>query len=400
MKKVILITNYWHFEVEKASSRYRTLAQMLSENGNKLEVVTSSFYHATKRHRDYNEAFLNSFDYKVTLLYEPGYRKNISLQRLKSHKIFAKSVMNYLKKSEKPDVIFLVVPSLDVADSVSAYARKNKIPLIVDIQDLWPEAFKMALNIPIISDMLFAPMLCKANRIYKRADRIVAVSDTYVQRGLKVNKNDNKGLYVYIGSDLNYVSEKLKLNHIEKPNSEFWITYIGALGHSYDIKLVIDSLKILNDEGISNIVFNVMGSGVLADEFKRYGKSKGINANFMGQTEYGKMMAVLKASDLAVNPIIGTSVSSIINKVADYAAVGIPVINTQHSVEYINLIKQYNAGINCESGNAREVAFAIRTLYENRDLRNEMKGNALKMGKDKFDRNITYKKIVGLIEKI
>lgn len=59
--------------------------------------------------------------------------------------------------------------------------QKNKIPLIIDIQDLWPEAFKMAFNIPIISDILFAPMMRQANNIYSRADVIMAVSDTYVK---------------------------------------------------------------------------------------------------------------------------------------------------------------------------------------------------------------------------
>lgn len=123
---------------------------------------------------------------------EPGYTKNISLRRIKSHKTFAKNVLAYLKKQETPDAIYLVVPSLDVADLVSAYAKKNGIVLTVDIQDLWPEAFKIAINIPLISDILFAPMLRQANRIYKGADKIIAVSDTYVKRGLQVKKNGEK----------------------------------------------------------------------------------------------------------------------------------------------------------------------------------------------------------------
>ena len=208
MKDILLITNYWHFKVEKESSRYLFLAEMVSrETDLSLEIVTSSFYHATKKQREYNNDFLDSFKYKVSLINEPGYKKNISFRRLYSHNIFARNVLKYLKKREKPDLIYLVVPSLDVADKISKYANQHNIPLIVDIQDLWPEAFKMSIDIPVISDVLFYPMMKKANRIYSRADRILAVSNTYVQRGLRVNKKDHEGLSVYIGTDLKYAND-------------------------------------------------------------------------------------------------------------------------------------------------------------------------------------------------
>ena len=49
---VLLIANYWHFEEEKASSRYRTMANLIVEKGYSLEVVTSSFRHLTKKQRN------------------------------------------------------------------------------------------------------------------------------------------------------------------------------------------------------------------------------------------------------------------------------------------------------------------------------------------------------------
>ena len=64
------------------------------------------------------------------------------------------------------------VPSLTVADYVTKYGKDHGVPVIVDIQDLWPEAFKMALRIPVVSDLLFYPMLKQANRIYRRASEI------------------------------------------------------------------------------------------------------------------------------------------------------------------------------------------------------------------------------------
>ena len=397
-KDVLLIVNYWHFEFEKKSSRYRTMADVLCDGGYDVEVISSSFRHQNKTQRDLEYIKTIESSYKMTLLHEPSYKKNISLSRIYSHHCFAKEIIKYLSTRRKPDIIIVSVPSLSVGSAVSKFANENDIKLIIDIQDLWPEAFKMAINIPVVSDILFAPMMIQANKIYSRADKVMAVSQTYVERGLSHNKKDDKGLAVFIGTDSTLVAEATHGKSIEKPLNDFWGGYIGALGHSYDIKLIIDALKILKEKGIDNITFKIMGEGVLMDEFKQYASTSDVNCEFSGFIEYGDMMTALCACDVAVNPIVGKSVSSIINKVSDYALAGVPVINTQNSPEYRNLIDEYNCGINCESGNAQSVAEAIEKLYKDEQLKKTMGENSLRLGKEKFDRTITYKNVINLIE--
>lgn len=398
-RDIMLIVNYWHFEQEKASSRYRSFANTLCEKYD-LEVVTSTFCHLTKKQRDAKALFLDNLPYKMTLQYEKGYKKNVGLDRIASYTQFGKNVKKYLEKRKKPDLIIVSVPSLGVADEVTKFANKNNIPVIVDIQDLWPEAFKMALSIPIISDILFYPMKKQADSIYSRADRIMAVSDTYVARGLKVNKKDNQGLSIYIGSDSKLIEEKTNGITVDKPSDEFWVGYVGALGHSYDIQSVIDAIKKLNKQGINNIKFIVMGEGILKEQFEQYAKESKVNVEFTGLLDYGKMMKTLSACDVAVNPIVGKSVSSIINKVADYAAAGVPVVNTQNSLEYRQLLDKFNAGINVENGNIEELASAIKTLYYDDSMRNNMHNSSLEMYNNLFDRQKTYYKIIPVIEEL
>ena len=62
------------------------------------------------------------------------------------------------------------------------------------------------------------------------------------------------------------------------------------------------------------------------------------------------------------------------------------------------MLEKYNCGINCENGNAESMAQAILKLYENKDLKEEMGKNSLKLAQEKFDRTLTYKNIVSLIE--
>lgn len=396
-KDIMLIVNYWHFEQEKASSRYRSFANILCEKYD-LEVVTSTFCHLTKKQRDEDLLSLEKLPYKMTLQYEKGYKKNIGLDRISSYRQFGRNVQKYLEKRKKPDFIIVSIPSLSVADRVTKYANKNRIPVIVDIQDLWPEAFKMALSIPIISDILFYPMKKQADRIYARADKIMAVSDTYVARGLRCNSKDRDGLSIYIGSDSKLIVEKTNDIDVDKPQNEFWVGYVGALGHSYDIESVIKAIKLLEDQDIKNIKFIVMGDGVLKSHFEQIAKDSGVNVEFTGLLEYGKMMKTLSHCDIAVNPIIAKSVSSIINKVADYSAAGVPVINTQNSEEYRKLLESYNAGINVENGNIEALSMVIKTLYDNENMRIDMSNNAKKMFDERFDRRKTYYRLIEEIE--
>ena len=302
-----------------------------------------------------------------------------------------------MKKRKRPDVIYCSIPPLETAVAVANLAKKNKIKLVIDIQDLWPEAFKIAFNVPVISDILFSPMTIEANIAYSAADVIVAVSQTYADRALEVNKKCINGFSVYLGTDLRLFDEFVSNSVNEKPKDEVWITYIGNIGYSYDFTCVMEALVILKRSGITNIKFIVMGDGQLKCKFEEYAKENNIYSEFTGRLDYGKMVVILSACDIAVNPIIKGAAQSIINKVGDYAAAGLAVISTQENEEYRNIVEQYDIGFNCKNGDSDDMAKKIRCLYENVKLRETMGRNNRKLAEEKFDRGVTYKKLVSCI---
>lgn len=393
MKKVILITNYFHFKQEKESNRYRELAEKLScQPDISLEVITSRFYQRTKKRRDNVEELCKDLNYKVTFIDEPGYKKNISFQRVHTSKIFGKRVLSYLKTIKKPDVIYQVVPTLDVAFLVSGYANSYGIPLIIDIQDLWPEAFKMALNIPVISDLLFFPFMRKANIIYSRADEICAVSGTYVKRALSVSRKCSEGHAVYIGINLQKFDEFAQ-NAVKENCNQLKLAYCGSMDTSYDLKTVVDALSIMNNPP----VLVAMGDGSLKKEFEDYAIQKNVKAIFPGYLPYPEMCKKLCECDITINPIIGTSVASIINKHGDYAASGLPVINTQESDEYRQLVDSYYMGFNCKNGDAKDIAEKLSILCADKKLREIMGHNSRRCAEERFDRFVTYQELIETI---
>ena len=293
------------------------------------------------------------------------------------------------KREKKPDVVHCAIPSLTAPNLVAKYCEKNHIRFVIDVQDLWPEAFQMVLNVPVVSNIFFSPFKALANMIYKRADAICAVSDTYCQRAARVNKKIRETTTVYLGTELSTFDRYAAENPIlEKETDEVWLAYCGTLGNSYDLICVIDALAKLSNPKFR---FIVMGDGPRKEEFEAYAKEKSVNATFVGRLQYNAMCSLLSACDITVNPISHMAAQSIINKHADYAASGKPVVSTQESDEYRKLIEDYHMGFNCKNNDSNDLAEKLRLLVDDQSLRLEMGKNARKCAEERFDRGAAYK---------
>lgn len=395
MKDIVIIANFCRDFSETDNGRFMYLCKELCKE-NKVEIITSDFSHGKKKHKPPLEYLL---PFKITFLHEPGYKKNISIQRFISHRSWGEEVKKYLKQREKPDVVYCAVPSLTAPLEAAKYCEKNEIRFIIDIQDLWPEAFQMVFNVPVVSDIIFVPFKHRANEIYKRADAVCGVSQRYVDRALLVNQKCNFGHAVFLGTSLETFENNAKTAEpkIRKEEKEIWLGYCGSLAASYDIPCVIKALKILKGKGIQIPRFIVMGDGARKTEFEKDAEAAGIEAVFLGRLPYDQMCAQLVQCDIVINPIVKGSAASIINKHGDYASSGLPVINTQDSPEYRELIEEYHMGLNCENGNAEDVADKILRLVKDDELRKEMGRNAHRCAGEKFDRGCSYEELIRCI---
>ena len=406
---VVIIADFCSNFDHKGNNRFIYLANLLIKDGHDVEIVTSNFSHGYKK--PFNPIVKEHDGTSVTMLQEKPYKKNVSVKRFFSHYGWGKRVGKYLKERKKPDVVYCAMPTLKAAKEAGKYCKKNNIKFIIDIQDLWPEAYKMVFNIPIISSVIFLPFNYIANSAYRMADEIIAVSQTYVDRATRVNKKIKEGNAVFLGTDLTqfdkYVSEaKLvqKDNVLQvilsngqtyyKHKDEFWVGYCGSLSDSYDIKLVIDAIKMTNNP---KIIFVCMGDGHLKEEFESYGRQNQISQIFTGKLEYPSMCQLLSCVDVVVNPIRGRSAASIINKHGDYAASGKPVINTQQSKEYIRLMQNYEFGFSFDSSQVEEISRTISFLSNNVEECLRLGENGRKCAKLFFDRANTYKRILNVV---
>lgn len=389
MKNIVIIANFCRDFSETDNGRFMYLCKKLSKE-HRVEIITSDFRHSSKKHK---EPLVHHWPFTITFLHEPGYRKNISGQRFISHYAWGKEVKKYLEKREKPDVIYCAVPSLTGSLAAAKYCEKNSIRFIIDIQDLWPEAFQLVLNVPII----FTAFKRRADGIYRRADAVCGVSRTYVDRALHVNKKVNDGHVVFLGTQLSTFDKYAEENKVNKSIDELWLGYCGTLGASYDITVAIDALHILKKHGVKTPRFIVMGDGERKEEFEEHAKKLGVDCVFTGRLPYDQMCGRLSACDIAVNTIMHNASQSIINKHGDYCSAGIPVISTQENQEYRDLIDEYHMGFNVANNDAEEFAEKLLLLIKNAERRKRMGHNARRCAEERFDRSMSYEKLISTI---
>lgn len=396
---IIIIANFPLSLDGERVGRFSYLMEALAERGHDTEFVTTDFSHGGKCRRP--EPRRDLYQTRITQCHEPGYKKNIGIKRLYSHWVWGRKVYKYLKTIKKPDLVYCAVPSLTVAKLAADYCQRNGVKFVTDVQDLWPEAFYMAIHNKLLQKLLL-PMKRSADHAYAAADLAVAVSDTYVNRTLLVNKKGAKGISVFLGNDGDlFESEKGKYN-VERISDELLLCYIGGLKDSYDIPCVIDAMALVeaNKQFNKKVRFIVIGDGPFRLRFEQYAKEKHINCTFLGSKPYPEMASLLCSCDMCINPIVKGSAASIINKVGDYALSGLPVINTQESPEYRDLIEEYKCGINCECGNAEQVADAIMMLAADKEMRSYMSEGSRRLAIERFDRRYTYFRIVEAVENL
>lgn len=403
MSKVAVITMGVKLDGEKGYTRFRYLCEFLVKKGYEVDLITTTFQHWEKKQRDLESVDQKSYPFGIKFIYEPGYRKNIDLRRVRSHKIAAENLRKLLEKEGDYDLIYAEIPPNDVALAAAEYAHRNKIPFVADVNDLWPEAMRMVFDIPIVSDLLFYPLKRDAEKVYSLTSGVIGTSDEYRDRPFLNQKRDVLKETVYVGNEISVFDREAEqhADEVQKEEGTFWVTYAGTIGTSYDIRTMVLAAEELMKQGKTKIRFQILGDGPTREMLENLAKERKIqNVKFTGYVPYEQMAAYLVKSDVLINSFVRKAPQSIVTKIGDYLAAGKPMINTCMSTEFRKKVEQDGFGINIEPEDVRELVNAVEWMYENEAERNDMGNRARKIAEEQFDRPVSYGKIEAMISSL
>ena len=377
-KKTIWIMNHYATTPENGPlPRHYYLAKRFAKQGYRVIIFASNQLHATgtevevKKGRftevvedeDIIFAFLKTYRYKGN-----GIKRIINM--ISFYFALRRSWNDVAMKYGLPKVIIGSSAHLLTCVAASKIAKKNKIPYITEVRDLWPEELFTVGKVK--ENSLFGKALSRLERnIYIKSDAVVFTKEGDVdhikemkwdlEQGGKIDLK--KCYYVNNGVDFDEWNKNLKENRylIRKRNDrKFYVGYAGSIRPMNSIDFIIESAELLKDK--KSIVFCIAGSGSLLEDMKKLVKEKRLkNVIFTGYLDKKFVPSFLSQMDLNIlvysNSMYNWSRGNSSNKLFEYMATGKPVISTVH-MGY-SLINRYECGVELDEYNPENLANAI-----------------------------------------
>lgn len=387
--------------------RTAILVDKLINRGHTILWWSSAFDHFMKNwifKKDTLFEINNNF--KIFALKGVGYKRNVSLSRFIDHRMIAHKFRKYSSNMPKPDIIVASVPSHDLAYEAVVFAKKNNIPVLIDIRDPWPDLFLEYL--PKLLRKLGRLLLYFDFKMTKNAlsfaDGLIAVTNTFLEWGLEY-AGRKKGPYdriYYLGYkkpesiDLSKAEDKYSFL-LQKLDNKFIVFFVGSIGKNYhDPSVLLDAAKRM-DKIDKKIHFVIGGHGELFEKLR--GASRKLsNVTLTGWLNQDEIEFWLKKAKIGVCPVT-RNVNLPTNKAFTYLSAGLPIISSFQG-DLKEIIEKYQIGYYYPPNDVTALVDCIVKLYNNDKLYKRMSENAQKVFYMFFDADKIYEEYAEHVERI
>jgi glycosyltransferase involved in cell wall biosynthesis len=266
--KIWLIQPGEEMEFDTGSPRMlRTgiLANALVDRGHSVTYWNSTFNHQQKKQRcSSTEVRQLRKNYEVILLAGKSYKKNISLARIYSQIETANAFRKLSPSRERPDLILVCLPTIELAEQAVKFAKKMSIPVIVDCRDMWPDIFLDSIS--SLKGLLARPLIkfwqLKRNYVMRNATAITGVTENYVTWGLECGKRQQSKF----DRPFHLAIDPSTLNASEMDEADqFWQNRLAPLSKATRIFVYGGTLSSRNDVGLIAKAFDQASKTTDAD---------------------------------------------------------------------------------------------------------------------------------------
>lgn len=393
-------------------SRVGGLAEYLSNRGHHVVWWKSTFHHGSKSYLyDRHTEIKPNKNWKVVCLHSKiPYKKNVSITRIIHYRLLANEFARHSRSFKTPDLIFCAWPTAVFAKAAIDYGKKHRIPVVIDIRDLWPDIFVRAFpeKIKPITEIALVPMKKKAARIMRQAYSITGVTEDAVRWGCRYAGRfpEERDRPFFIGCKKADNAEKLRSSLPEGwkkkglDGTTWNICFLGSLRNSgLDLKTVILAVKELQKK-YPDIRLAIAGEGDSRKELETL--SKGTSAViFLGWQNETGMNTLMSISKCGAYCIENTEdfVNTFSNKAVQYLSLGVPILNSLRGYAK-TLISEKNVGLTYREKDVQDCMEKIETLYLDEVMRNDMSKKALDLFAERFDSEVVNQKIENYFYKV
>lgn len=377
--RVLVFSQYFAPEVTAGAVRVHGFASALTEAGHDVTVVCEMPNHPTGvvlpeyRGRPMRRRRLGRLRaWHVAVLASPVKNTRTRLLFYASYAGMA-SAVGVL--SPRPDVVLASSPPLPVGAAAALTAWRQRVPWVLDVRDLWPDAAVAAGELGDPRMLRFAQSL--ERRLYGSATAITTTTEPFRADILRRATAGARVLVLPNGTTrlwLDAGEREVDRRELGLPEDRFVWTYAGNLGLVQGLEAAVDAAARLGD----SFQLLIVGDGPMRSALEERARELP-----PGHVAWRPLVApeiaasYLRASDallvsLAGHPILSSFVPS---KLFDCCAVGRPVI-VAAGAEPRRLTAESGAGLGVAPGDPEGLASAVRRVRDDPELRARLGGAA------------------------
>jgi glycosyltransferase involved in cell wall biosynthesis len=403
--RFLFLSQYFPPEIGAPQLRLAAIVRELKQLGHEVEVVTALPNYPTGRifPRYRGRLYLREnrdgiLIHRVWLYPAMG----AGIKRFLNYLSFTVTSLFGLLHAKRPDFLFVESPPLLLGISAAFAASLWRIPVILNVADLWPDSVK---ELGLMREGLVLRLAEKLEAwVYRRAAFINAVTGGIQQVLIEKKKVPRqKVLFLPNGVDTELfrpMEPDLKLAEELQFNKKQIILYAGTLGYAQGLEVAIDAAARLTKE-LTNASLLFVGDGSEKPKLEVMARQLNLdNVHFLpaSEPEYiVRLFSLAKAGLVALKdlPLFEGARPS---KILTIMACGKPVIYGGRG-EGARLVKEAQAGIVVPPGDPVALAKAIRYLLNHPDEAERFGANGRKFVEDNFGWSFLVKRWLNELEK-
>lgn len=397
--KIIYLHQYFNTPEMSGGTRSYEMARRLVASGHEVHMITS--WVKDTPHQTWFEENIDGI--KVHWFPNPYNNKMSFKKRIEAFFRFAYAAKN--RVSETPaDIIFATSTPLTIAIPAVLGARKQKIPMVFEVRDLWPE-------VPIAMGILKKPyQIFLATQLekwaYRNSAHIIALSPGMKKGVVQVGYPENQVSVIPNSSDNDLFEvteedfEKFKLNNAWLPDGKV-IIYTGTFGMVNDVGITIELAKELKKRH-SDIKILLIGDGLEYEKVYQRAAVEGVLNQYLyirKQVPKNEIPFFLKyaamASSFAIDlPAIQANSA---NKFFDALAASKPILINYGGWQK-DILEENKCGIVAWNKSISEIINELEQFLNDQKTYNQACINAKKLALNEFSRDHLAQKLENILQ--
>ena len=298
---------------------------------------------------------------------------------------------------------YIVVSSPQFLPVISGFilSKIKFTPFILEIRDLWPESIVELGSIR--KESLIIKILNKIARyIYEKSDLIVVVTNSFKEYLLKINIDENKIVVIQNGFNFDKTLSPNKTTQMIRKEynidkNKFIVSYIGTIGMSHGLEIIIQAAELLND-----VLFLVIGEGSEKESLKKIKEQKKIkNVLFIDTINWQEIVNINQIVDANLIHLRNLALFKTVipSKIFESMALKKPILAGVIG-ESIEIIIKSNSGLKIIPENPNSLVENILHLRSNPEMSERMGNNGFNLVKKKYNRKVLAHQMIQTIDTI